>query len=444
MTDELSQSETRVRRIRDIANADIIHETGTSKMVSYGIGGVGLFVLAFFGWSAWAELDEITISLGEVVPVGSVRTVQHLEGGIVAEVLVEEGQVVEPGAPLVRFDAASASAEFQQVQARSVALQLQAERLRAFSDDRDPDFRFAQAEFPELLQDQMTIYSSEVAARQSQREVLQQQMAERRSELATNLEEQASSNRQVTLLQEEFNVREKMFEEGLTSRVMFLAIQRDLETAKGTAQRLAGNADTIRESVRELEQRENELDTRLRQEALRQLGIVTAELSEVQELLAGLSDRDARLTAQAPVRGIVQQVPVKSGTVVSPGGLVAEVVPMDDGVVIEGRVSTRDIGFVRPGQPVDVKVHTYDFSRYGSVPGRVLTTSATTFIGDDNTPYYRVRAELEQTFVGDTQGRNPVFPGMTVQMDIKTGKKTVLQYLLKPFFTAVNEGLRER
>ncbi len=444
----MSQSDTsfdpRFRRIRDIANADIIHETGTSKMVSRGIAAVGLFIVTFLVWAAIAKVDEITIAMGEVVPVGSMRPIQHLEGGIVSEILVEEGELVEVGTPLVRFDAQSASAELEQVRARQVALLLQQERLRAYAEDRTPNFSFAPEEFDSLVADQDSIFESEMVSRQNQRNILVQQVAERRSELDTNQEQQASSGRQVKLLQDEFEVRKKLFEDGLLSRVMFLGVQRDLETAKGNRQRLIGNAATIRESIIELEQRLAELDSRLRQEALRQLGTVSSELSEVDQILSGLENRDTRLTALSPVRGLVQQVAVQAGGVVAPGGLVAEVVPVDAGFLIEGRVSTRDIGFVNGGQPVDIKVHTYDFSRYGSVPGQVISTSATTMLDESNTPFYRVRASLSQPYVGHDQLANPVFPGMTVQMDIKTGQKSILQYLLKPFYTAVNEGFRER
>lgn len=444
MSDADTSFDPRFRRIRDIANADIIHETGTSKMVSRGIAAVGLFIGTFLIWAAISKIDEITIAMGEVVPVGSVRSIQHLEGGIVAEVLVEEGQLVEAGMPLVRFDALSASAELEQVGARQIALLLQQERLRAYAEDRTPDFSFAPGEFVSLVNDQSNIFESEMIARQNQRNILVQQVAERSTELDTNREQQGSSRRQVKLLEDEFEVRKKLFEDGLLSRVMFLGIQRELETAKGTRQRLSGNAATIRESIIELEQRLQELDGRLRQDALRQLGAVSSELSEVEKILSGLEDRDTRLTALSPVRGLVQQVAAKPGSVVAPGGLVAEVVPVDAGFLIEGRVSTRDIGFVSGGQPVDIKVHTYDFSRYGSVPGQVVSTSATTLLDESNTPFYRVRASLSQPYVGLNPASNPVFPGMTVQMDIKTGQKSILQYLLKPFYTAVNEGFRER
>lgn len=161
--------------------------------------------------------------------------------------------------------------------------------------------------------------------------------------------------------------------------------------------------------------------------------------------MAKLEDRANRLEIRAPVRGIVKGLQAHTiGGVIAPGALVLEIVPMDEELVVEARVATTHVGHVEVGQPVTVKVLTYDFARYGGIPGRLRSVSASTFVAEDETPYYKAVIALDRNYVGGDPNRNLVLPGMTVQADIKTGRKTLLQYLLKPVYSSIDEAFQER
>ena len=167
--------------------------------------------------------------------------------------------------------------------------------------------------------------------------------------------------------------------------------------------------------------------------------------AEVEKVIVSLKDRVDRLVVSTPVPGIVQSLPLQANAgVLPPGGVVAEIVPVDDGFIVESRVQTRDIGFLEVGQPVTVKIDAFDYARYGSIPGRLTELSPTTFLDEQNRPYYQAKIEIEKIYVGPNPQENAVMPGMTVQGDIATGDRTVLQYLLKPLYTVVNEAFWER
>jgi len=175
------------------------------------------------------------------------------------------------------------------------------------------------------------------------------------------------------------------------------------------------------------------------------MGAVTAELAQVREAVAKRDDRANRLEIRAPVRGIVKELQAHTiGGVIAPGALVLEVVPMDKELIVEARVATTDVGHIEIGQPVTVKVLTYNYARYGGIPGRLRSASASTFVAEDETPYYKAVVELDRNYVGGNPDRNLVLPGMTMQANIKTGRKTLLQYLLKPAYSSINEAFRER
>ena len=433
------------RRRRDIANAVFLEETGVPHLVRASIYVAVAAVVTFFVWAFFASIQEIVLTTGSVAPRNEVRTIQHLEGGIISKILVQTGQRVKAGDPLVRLDASGATGELAQYNTRLAALMLEEERLRAFAEHREPDFDAVIPGYDNLKADQAHILKSEQAALSSQAAVLSRQLQERRATLQSFTNEQKSLEDQLAVLQEEFAIQEKLFKKGLQARLTFLGARQNLLAAQGSLQRVKDQIATTSETVGEIEERLNDLDTRLRQDTLRTLGTVTASRAEVEKIIVGLQDRVDRLVVTSPVSGIVQNLPLQaSAGVLPPGGVIAEIVPLDEGLIVEARVLTRDIGFLEIGQPVTVKVDAFDYARYGSLEGRLTELSATTFLDQQNNPFYRAKIDLDKTFVGNPADDNAVMPGMTVQADIVTGNRTVLQYLLKPLYTIVNEAFWER
>ena len=422
-----------------------IGDAGAAKLIRLGIAVIASTMVLFVIWSAVTEINETAVTVGTVVPAGNVVPIQHLEGGIIEETLVSEGDIVEAGQPVVRMAASAAQAELDRMGARFVALSLEEERLRALAESRSPNFPVVPPKYVSLLEDQREVLASQVDARENRKEVLETRVREIEAELKTGQRDMENAQHVAVLLEEELNIRSDLTDKGLSPRVTLLATQVKLAEARARYERLLNEQARLEESAREAREEMDEFLSRFRSDALAEAGSVAGERVEVEEMIESLMDRVERLEVTSPVRGIVQNLPVKNtGTVLPPGGLIAEIVPVGEDLVVENRISPRDVGFVRLGQSVDVKVHTFDFTRLGAVPGELVYVSATTFLDENQDPYYRGRVRLEKNYVGEDNERNILLPGMTVQADIQTGQKTVLQYLLKPIYTNIDQAMTER
>lgn len=422
-----------------------VGDAGATRLIRAGVFLVSAVMAAFILWSAVTEVNETAVTLGAVVPAGNVVPVQHLEGGIIRETLVKEGQVVDMGQPMVRLTAMDAEADLEQMKARLVALKLEEERLRALVEDRPPLFDAVPEKYHALRQDQGIVLAAQIAARDGQKDVLTTRIREMQAELEKVGSDIRNARQIVALLSEEMEIRADLTKKGLSPRITALSTSIELADANGRLKRLQNEQARLEESVRQAREQLDEFLARFRSEALVRAGAVAGERIEITEMVESLEDRVQRLTVTAPIRGIVQRLPVKNaGTVLPPGGLIAEIVPVDEELVVENRISPRDVGFVSLGQPVKVKVHTYDFTRLGTVLGELVYVSATTLLDESDQPYYQGRVRLAQNYVGTEPQQNKLMPGMTVQADIATGRKSVLQYLLKPIYTTIDQAMTER
>ncbi len=430
-------------RIRYLTLAIHLEEGGAPWLMRAAVWLSAVMVAAAVAWAAVTNVSQVAQGAGEIVPAGNVQSLQHLEGGIVRLIHVREGDIVEAGQPLVELDATAANAERDQIATREAALRLQAERLRAFADGRAA--RLAEVGEAGLSADQAAILRTQERARDSQRAVLDRQLAGRRADLEALLGQQRTLQRQIAITGEAQDMRQRLTDMGLNSRITLLDVQREMNRVQGELSTVTANITRAREAIGEAEQRMIELDTRLAAEAMRELGAVTAELRQVEELRVRLDDRVARTKVAAPVRGVIKDMRVRAeGAVVAPGGLLLELVPVGRELIVEARLQPSDIGQVRVGQPVTVKVSTYDFARFGAVPGTLAYLSATTFLDPQGRPYYKATVTLARGHVGDDPTRNLVVPGMTVIADIKTDERTVLRYLLNPVYRALDSAFQEK
>lgn len=434
------------RQVRYLAQYAIVEEGGTSGVSRAVVIVVSVVLVAFIIWAAILRIEEVAVTFGTVVPSRSVQVVQHLEGGIVREILVEDRATVEAGQVLLRLDPVQALAEMEQAESRRTALTVRAERIRAFVGGRDPNFSGTADKFKGLAADQTDILRANTERWISQHDVFTEQVKLKREEIKAAQQQQRSVREQIKLLLQEEAIRENAFNEGVSSKVNFFAVQRQRAAMESELSRLQGQEQTARKALDELEKRATDLDANLRQDAFNDLGTVTAELSQVEESVARLEDRVKRLEIVAPVKGFVQNLKAKTvGAVVPAGGTVMEIVPIDDDLLVEAKISTRDVGHLHEGKKVVVKVASYDFVRYGSVNGVLTQISATTYVDEkDSSPYYKGRIKLDHPWVGGKKGENPILPGMTVQADIITGDKTLLQYLLKPIQVGLAQAFHER
>ncbi|MGB0682592.1 MAG: HlyD family type I secretion periplasmic adaptor subunit [Magnetovibrionaceae bacterium] len=428
-----------------LAQSLMLEERGPERPIRIAALVIGLMVLGFIVWASFTQITEVVITSGEVSPEGSVQRVQHLEGGIVRQIMVREGDIVEEGQVLVELEASGTLPEREQLRARLAGLELQARALRAAATGEDADLALDDPRFAALVESQLVAFRTKQNANEAQAEVIRLQIAQRKSDLKLIQGQERSSRRQIGILNEQVSMRKDLESKGLISRVILLNDQRELARAEQNLAELVGQKRTAREAITEAESRLLELEARIRAEASEQLGQIEAEIAELRESLLQTEDRVARLAIRSPVKGFVQEFQTKTiGGVIAPGSTVLEVIPLEVELIVEARVTPKDIGFIFVGQESNVKINTYDYTRFGGIDGKIEWLSATTVEDESGDAFYRAKIRLDKNYVGEDPEANLVLPGMTVIADLKTGQKTLIEFLLKPVVRAFNEAFRER
>ncbi len=397
-------------------------------------------VFGFIGWAQVTRLPEISIAQGEVTTAVAAAPVQHLEGGIVEAVLVREGEPVAQGQPLLRMHDTGPRAELAQLATRRAVLELQRARLLALAEGRG----MARTDGP-LAAPQLAALESRLAVLADRLAAMTEQAGQRRAEVASLEAQAVAVARQLAIFQDELATRQALARDGLTTRIAVLEAQRMVLGAGADHERLGNQAVAARRALAEAEARIAEMRSQAVDEARQEAARVSLELAETHETMSRLADRAERTLLRAPADGVVRGLAVhRPGSVLQPGQLVAEVLPDAAALVVDARIAPRDIGFVAVGQRVEVKVQAFDFSRFGTVRGVVERISAGSFHDEQRQPYYRARVRLDQAHVGRNPALARLAAGMTVQADITTGSKTVMQYLLKPIYASVATAFTER
>jgi adhesin transport system membrane fusion protein len=433
------------RQSRHLAQALVLEESGTSGLVRFTMLLASVTTAAFVIWAAFTDVPEIATAEGQIIPSGQVQSVQHLEGGIVQDILARDGDLVEAGAVIIRLNPAQAISDLEQTRAREATLLIKAERLRALAEERQPDFTHMPQGYDRLISDNLAIFNSQSQARDTSRSVILSQMEQKRSDLRLLESQERSLREQLVPLQEEMNMRQELVAKGLVSRVVYLDTKRELSRVQGELARLIGQEVTAREAFSEVENRLMDNKSSLQKATMDDLSTTINELAQVQESIGRLEDRVTRLQIVSPVRGLVKGLAVKNqGAVVQAGGQICEVVPVDNDMKVDVKINTKDVGHLKVGQPVRVKVTTYDFARYGSAEGTLTKISASSFADEKGNPFFKGVIDLKHNYIGTVPGRYVIQPGMSVTAEVITGDKTLLQYLLKPIFTQIQQSFHER
>lgn len=405
--------------------------------------GAAALALAFLGWAAVTRLPEIAVAPGQVETTLAAAPVQHLEGGIVGAVLVREGEMVAEGQPMLRLHDTAQRAELDHMRVRLSALRLQGERLAALEAGGELPLRDALAEI--LAGPQRAALEARLGAQAARRATLAEQIEQRRSEIATLTAQGAALERQLLIFRDEFATRQGLARDGLTTRIALLEAHRLVLGAEAERERVTGQVTTAGRALMEAQARLAELHSAMLDEGRAEAARIAQEIAETEAALGRLEDRAERMLLRAPSAGLVRGLAVtRPGSVLQPGAVVAEILPADAALLVEARITPRDIGFIVPGQPVTLKVQAFDFSRFGTVEGQVERISAGAFLDEQRQPFWRARIALAQAHVGADPGFARLAPGMTVSAEITTGWKTVLQYLLKPLHNAAATAFRER
>ena len=429
--------------IGDASAAVFMGANRTSHLILFS---TVLFFFTALIWAALADLDEVTRGEGKVIPSNKIQVIQNLEGGILTEILVKEGEIVEKGQPLLRLDDTRFSSSYRESRARYLTLLAKASRLTAEADDKPLEMpELVRNEDRGLAENEVALYESRVSELRSNQNILKQQENQASQELKELQARKEKQTRSYVLVKQELGMSEPLVEDGAISEVEILRLRRSVNEMRGEldASRLA--IPRVESMLEETKIKLKDLEISFRTQARGELNEAESELSAIEETLRSQGDRVSRTLVKSPVKGEVKQIMVTTiGGVVQPGMDLVEIVPMEGNLLVEAHVRPADIAFLRPDQDAKVKLTAYDYAIYGGLDAKLEHISADTITDENGESFYLIRVRTERDYLGTRDGSLKIMPGMTAMVDILTGEKSVLDYLLKPVLRAREKALRER
>ena len=404
------------------------------------------FVVTFLVWAHYAVLDEVTRGEATIIPSSKTQVVQNLEGGILAEIHVREGDIVERNDILVRIDNTSAQANFRDARARYLSLLAKVSRLEGELESREPAFdEEVVVEAPEAVQDETSQFMARQAQYEAQLSVLESQFKQRTQEIQETRSRRTQLQRNLALAQEERAITKPLVDRKLMPKVDLLRIEREIADLDGQIQTLRITVPRMEQAATEARRRVEEYSASHRAQVSDELSKAKTELQSVTEMLFAGEDKVTRTEVRSPVRGTIKQIMHNTvGGVIRPAENIVEIVPLDDTLLVEAQIRPADIAFLRPGQASSIKVTAYDFSIYGGLQATLENISADTIKDENGESFYRVYLRTERNTIEHQDRELPIIPGMTATVEILTGEKSVLDYILKPILKARDRALRER
>ena len=407
---------------------------------------VTLLLICALVWANYAVLDEVTTGLGKAIPSSKIQTIQNLEGGIVAEIFVREGQVVNKGDVLLRLDGTRFLSNQEESEVDRMALLAKLERLGAEADGRAlaiPEEILQQA--PQLAEDERGFYQARQNRLRSEQEILTQQLMQKQQEVAEFRSKQQQYRSSLALIQRELDMSVPLVGTGAISEVEVLRLRRSMVDVRGALDATTLALPRAEAAVNEIRSRLEQVELAFRSEAFKELNEVRTQLNRITATSMAIEDRVSRTTVVSPVHGVIKQLRVNTiGGVVQPGSDLLEIVPLEDSLLIEAQVRPQDIAFLHPGQRAMVKISAYDYTIYGGLKANLEMISADTIIDQEGRSFYLIQVRTDRNFLGTPENPLVIIPGMVATVDIITGEKSVLDYMLKPVLKARSEALRER
>jgi adhesin transport system membrane fusion protein len=426
--------------VQDADNFIIQQEPLRARML---VKTILIAMALFIMWTAVALVDEITKGEGKVIPSSQIQVLQSLDGGIVAEINVKEGQVVDAGQVLLRVDPTRFESSVRENRSQYLALATKAARLRALAEGLPftppPE---AMLEDQKTVQDEQRLYQTARSNVEAQIAIARQQLVQRQQELSEMRVKREQASQAYDLTARELAVTKPLISSGAVSEVELLRLERD--TARFLGERDVAAAQILRSqaALAEAARKIEEVELNARNEVRKELADTMAKLNAFTEGSVALADKVKHAAVRSPVKGTVKRLMVNTvGGVVQPGRDLVEVVPLDDALILEARVAPKDIAFLRPGQPAMVKFTAYDFSTYGGLDAKLEHIGADSITDERGNTYFLVRVRTNRSSLG---ANLPIIPGMMAEVDIVTGKKSILTYLLKPVLRAKQAALTER
>lgn len=446
----------------DDQTAALLLNTPSSARVLLWV--VMIFFIAAGAWAAWAEIDQVTAGEGKVVPSSQIQVVSNLEGGLVKEILVTEGQQVEQGQQLLLLDDTRFRSDFREREKQVLNLSATVEQLRASIDSIEISGDFSEDNWrdnvkiatnkliyseqllekePTLVSRQRAEYIQGLNELRSQLSLIDQQVQQKQQELVEAQARTVNLRQSYNFARKELDITKPLADEGVVPQVELLKLQRQVNDTRRDLTSTELKIPALRSEAREAMLSRIDAAQKFIIEHQEALNEAQDRLSAMTESTIGLEDRVNRTTVISPVTGTVKTLNVNTvGGVIQPGMDIVEIVPSEDTLLVEAKIAPQDIAFLRPDLDAIVKFSAYDFTKYGGLSGKLEHISADTTQDEEGNSFYLVRVRTEQTSLGGDQSL-PIIPGMTASVDIITGKRTVLNYLLRPLFSAQQNALRE-
>ncbi|MGE5506559.1 MAG: HlyD family type I secretion periplasmic adaptor subunit [Actinomycetota bacterium] len=424
-------------------HAAFMAATPAQRLLAYG---TALFVVLVL-WSTLGRLDVVSTAVGEVMPVSRVKAVQHLEGGIVSAILVEEGARVDKGQPLVRLDPIRASSELDELAARLSALKIDIARLEVEVKGGD---KFTVP--PELARDAPDLAKAAVEVFDTRRRRLshdiaglETQVSQRQQELSEIAVRIANNRRALQLVTDQVGISENLLSRELTSRMVHLDLVRQQQTLKGQLDADQAAVPRIESTLKEARERLGSAKENFIEQARTDLADARQQLDELSQRMLKFQSAQDRTVLRAPVEGVVKSIAVATeGGVIQPGQTVLEIVPIEDKLVVEAKLPVQDIGYVRVGQSARVTLASADAAAFGHIDGTVQTVSPDATVTNDGRAFYKIRIVTDRNRFESGERIYQLYPGMQVQCGIRIGTRSVAAYLLSPWFQSLRFSFEER
>ena len=403
-------------------------------------------IFMFIAWAYFAEIDEIARGDGDIVPSGENQMVQNLEGGIVEEILVEEGAAVEKGQLLLKIDNQKSESSFSANSIKANALEAKILRLQAESTGKE--FEVSNEilkKIPKFVANEKGLYETNKQQLESKLNALNEQLVQREQELSEALSSRKTLKESLKLINEEVEITRPMVARGVRSKVDFLKLQREANDAKERYNSVRLSIPRLQSAIKEVQSTINETQLQFQSDAKLKLNEAVSELDGYRANSTALKDQVKRTLVRAPMKGIVQKLFIHTvGGVIQPGADILEIVPTDSTLLVEVKIKPADIAFIYFGQKAIVKFSAYDFAIYGGLEGEVVHISADTITDQKENVFYKVKIKTNKNYLEREGKQLKIIPGMTVSVDIITGRKSVLDYILKPILKTKQYTFSER
>jgi adhesin transport system membrane fusion protein len=403
-------------------------------------------IIIFIVWANFALIDEIARGNGEIIPSSQNQIVQNLEGGIVQDILVHEGEIVKKGQILLKIDNKKSTSSYGSNIIRVEALQAKIARLKAESEGKN--FKVSKelrSKIPNIVANEESLYNTNKRQLNAKINALKERLVQKKQELSeakTALQHLKSAQE---MIETEVRMTQPMVAKGVRSRIDFLKLQREANDISSKYDATRKSIPRLKSAIKEVQSSINETKYRYKSEAKVKLNESIAELRSLKENSTALKDQVTRTEVRSPMNGIIQTLYVHTiGGVIKPGEDLVEIVPDDQKLLVEAKIKPSDIAFIYFGQKAIVKFSAYNFSIYGGLEGKVVLISADTQTNDRGDVFYTVRIQTDKNYLTRGNEKLKIIPGMTVTVNIITGKKSVMDYILKPILKTKQYMFSER